>query len=111
MTARPLDGVRVLDLTRVIAGPHSTRMLADLDADIIVVLDGSGGEVRLPSVPWRFTDTTSTGPRHVVGPVGQDNDSVLRDLLGLDDDELDRLRTSAACASASPGEGSSPSGA
>src|SRR5437899_802235 len=43
----PLGGVRVLDLSRFIAGPFAGRLLADLGADVVKVEPPSGDVTRL----------------------------------------------------------------
>ena len=49
---RPLSGLRVLDLSRVIAGPVAGRTLAAHGADVMLI---SGPD--LPAIPWLTIDT------------------------------------------------------
>lgn len=50
---RPLSGVRVLDLTRILAGPVAGRTLAEQGADVLMVTAG-----KLPQTPEHVRDTS-----------------------------------------------------
>ena len=70
---RPLDGVRVLDLTRVLAGPTCARTLASYGAHVLRI-----GAERLPSVPL-FVVETGFGKRATFLDLNRSSD---RDRLG-----------------------------
>jgi crotonobetainyl-CoA:carnitine CoA-transferase CaiB-like acyl-CoA transferase len=78
--APALDGLRVLDLTRVIAGPVATRTLASHGADVVRV-DGP----RLPDDRGGLVDT-GAGKRHVVLDLADAADRrTVEELLGQAD--------------------------
>ncbi len=59
-----LDGVRVLDLSRVLAGPWATQILGDLGADVIKIEKPSAGD-----------DTRAWGPPFLPGAGGKHGDA------------------------------------
>ena len=75
ITRKPLAGIRVLDLTRVLAGPFCTMNLADLGAEVIKIeLPGRGDDSR------SFAPTLPTGDSGYYYSVNRGKESVTIDL-------------------------------
>jgi formyl-CoA transferase/CoA:oxalate CoA-transferase len=88
---RPLSGVRVLDLARILAGPYCTMLLADLGADVIKVEAPGGDEARRFGPPFvgdtaAYFASANRNKRSIVLDLKQPSDvDILGQLVGAAD--------------------------
>jgi hypothetical protein len=77
---RPLAGLRVLDLSRVIAGPVAGRTLAVHGADVLLISSPD-----LPAIPWLTIDTGRGKLTSFIDLRSEQGKSAMRDLLASAD--------------------------
>jgi crotonobetainyl-CoA:carnitine CoA-transferase CaiB-like acyl-CoA transferase len=97
----PLDGVRVVDLTRLLPGAYATQLLADRGAEVIKIEDPRGGDTmrtmgaRLTSS--RYFDAVNRGKKSVTLDLkSPDAPAILDALLATADVYVDSFRPSTA---------------
>src|SRR5436189_2818255 len=85
------EGVRVLDLSRMLAGPYGSMLLADMGADVIKVEDPDGGDPMRAMGPPFLPD----GESAYFLAVNRNKRSVVVDLTRADGREVffDLVRT------------------
>jgi alpha-methylacyl-CoA racemase len=99
---QPLDGVRVLDLTRLLPGAYATLLLADLGADVVKVEDPRRGDPmrNLPALGdgrTRYFELLNRNKRSITLDLrSPDAASVLAALASHSDVVIDSFRPSTA---------------
>lgn len=93
----PLDGVRVLDFTRVLSGPHATRMLADLGAEVIKIEPPAGDLTRFATPRKRGMATyfaqQNTGKANLsIDLASDDGVAIVRELVDHADVVIENYR-------------------
>jgi len=69
---------------------------------VVDIDDRGGGSFRVPNVPWRFSDAPDVAVSGIAKYRGEDNRSVLHDILGYDESTLDDLEPSGVLSSRVP---------
>jgi crotonobetainyl-CoA:carnitine CoA-transferase CaiB-like acyl-CoA transferase len=59
---RPLEGIKILDLTRLLPGPYGTMLLADLGAEVIKIEEPEQGDY----ARWNLPQINGVGSRHLL---------------------------------------------
>jgi crotonobetainyl-CoA:carnitine CoA-transferase CaiB-like acyl-CoA transferase len=62
MSARPFDGVRILDFTQVLAGPYASYQLALLGADVVKIERRGGEDMRRTPLSREWADRNMAPP-------------------------------------------------
>lgn len=99
ISPRPLDGIRVLDLSRVLAGPWAAQSLSDFGAEVIKIERlGSGDDSRVWGPPFLNLQTdqdvaayfcsANRGKKSVALDIGYDEDRTILRRLALQADVL-----------------------
>jgi len=69
---------------------------------VVSVDDRGGGVMRIPNVPWRFSASPDVGVSGIPKYRGEDNRTLLQELLGYDDERLDALEADGVLSSRLP---------